>query len=410
MIQKPFDAITKSDIDALIADGVGESKTLEYKQVLPGGSDGDKKEFLADISSFGNASGGDVIYGLKAALDANGKKTGAPESVQPITGVSADDAKLRLEETIRNGIDPRLPVQIKEISGWGANGAGFVIVVRVPKSFASPHMVTFKGASRFFSRNSAGKYLLDVSEVRAAFLATDSQATRIKRFLEDRLGKVVADEIPVPLMSPHRLVLHLVPVGSFLNNLRLDFADYYRIVQLFPPIGSGGDHRYNLDGFVTIGSEYQKGDGHTAYSQVFFNGAVEAVYADILQPAREWGGQADRLFIASVHYEKVVIQAIRSYLDAYRNLGIAPPIVISLALLGCRGAFMYADERLMQRLSRRSHYHVIDRDPALIPEIVVESLDADTPQIMKPIFDAIWNACGFPHSLNYDEHGKWNPR
>ena len=36
MIQKSFDAIDKSDIDVLITNGVNESKTLEYKQELPG--------------------------------------------------------------------------------------------------------------------------------------------------------------------------------------------------------------------------------------------------------------------------------------------------------------------------------------------------------------------------------------
>ena len=85
MIQKDFDAITKADIDALIADAVNESKTLEYKQELPPKLKGERKEFLADVSSFGNASGGDIIYGIKAAIDETGKKTGAPESVAPLS-------------------------------------------------------------------------------------------------------------------------------------------------------------------------------------------------------------------------------------------------------------------------------------------------------------------------------------
>ena len=93
---------------------MNESRTLEYKQGLPGNSDADKKEFLADVSSCGNASGGDIIYGIKAAVDSEGKKTGAPQSVQPITGTTADSAKLRLEEIVRNGIKPRMRVQIRE--------------------------------------------------------------------------------------------------------------------------------------------------------------------------------------------------------------------------------------------------------------------------------------------------------
>jgi predicted HTH transcriptional regulator len=124
MIQKPFDAIAKADIEALIADVINECKTLEYKQELPGTSAGERKEFLADVSSFANASGGDIIYGVKAAVDAGGKKTGAPESVEPITETTPDVAKLRVESIIRDGIGPRLRVQIKEVASWGDDGRG----------------------------------------------------------------------------------------------------------------------------------------------------------------------------------------------------------------------------------------------------------------------------------------------
>src|SRR5687767_12432585 len=39
MIQKPFDAITWQDIEDLVANQVREGRTIEYKQILPGGKD-----------------------------------------------------------------------------------------------------------------------------------------------------------------------------------------------------------------------------------------------------------------------------------------------------------------------------------------------------------------------------------
>ncbi|MBL4885488.1 MAG: ATP-binding protein, partial [Planctomycetaceae bacterium] len=129
MIQKQFDSISKDEIDALLANGVTESKTLEYKQELPGNSDREKKEFLADVSSFANASGGDILFGIVAEVDKHGKKTGAPETVLPITDTTPDGVKLRLEEIIRNGIEPRLRVQIQEITGWGDDEVGFIILI-----------------------------------------------------------------------------------------------------------------------------------------------------------------------------------------------------------------------------------------------------------------------------------------
>jgi hypothetical protein len=43
----------------LVDNQVSEHKTIEYKEALLGNADGDKKEFLADVSSFANESGGD---------------------------------------------------------------------------------------------------------------------------------------------------------------------------------------------------------------------------------------------------------------------------------------------------------------------------------------------------------------
>ena len=401
MIQKNFDAVDKQDIDALIDDIVLESKTIDYKEKLPGNSDADRSEFLADVSSFGNASGGDIIYGMKAAVDENGKKTGAAEAVVPIVGKTADEAKLRLENVIRDGVAPRMRVQIKEIVGWDNDTSGFVILVRIPKSFASPHMVIFKGSSRFFSRNSAGKYRLDVHDLRTAFLATESQGERIKRFRQDRLGKIVADETPVVLLSPDRLVLHVIPIGSFLNNERLDLSDQRGLQTLFPPVGCRGwNTRYNLDGFLTDSGARKDGEGHNGYCQLFFDGSLESVFSDML---RRHSDGPD--FIASIAYEKYLIEAVMFYLKGYKQIGLVPPVAISLALLGFKGSVMYTGAPYFPY-----ELHPIDRDTVILPDVVIDKLDIDVPHAMKPMFDAVWNACGFPRSQNYDEGGKWNPK
>jgi hypothetical protein len=58
-IDKPLDEIGLEDLQRLLTNGVAESRSLEYKQVLPTGTDSDRKEFLVDVSSFANAIGGD---------------------------------------------------------------------------------------------------------------------------------------------------------------------------------------------------------------------------------------------------------------------------------------------------------------------------------------------------------------
>jgi len=399
MIQRNFDDITKVDIDFLVDNKISEIKTLEYKGKLPGSQDNDKKEFLADISSFANSSGGDVIYGIKEARNEDGKKTGEPEAVAPLQGITADEAKLKIENLIRTGIEPRVTVHVKAIEGYGADGKGFIILVRIPQSFASPHTVTFNNTSRFYCRNSAGKYQLDVHEIRNAFLATDSQAERIRSFKQNRLAKIMADETPVYLSSEHRLVLHVLPLYSFLNHQRLQLSSCGNFTLDFRPIGANGcGHRYNLDGCVTYNRVHENKNLSYGYCQVFFDGVIESVYSDILK-VRE-----DAAFIASVAYEKYIIDAMENYFRGYKTLCIEAPVIISMALIGCKGAYLYVDQRLKQKS------YPIDRDVAVFPEVQVESLDEKVSSIMKPIFDAVWNACGAPRSFNYDNNGNWEPR
>lgn len=65
MINKKLEDITTSDLQALIDNKVIEGKTIEYKREMPNNSDPAKKEFLADVTSFANSSGGDLIFGIE---------------------------------------------------------------------------------------------------------------------------------------------------------------------------------------------------------------------------------------------------------------------------------------------------------------------------------------------------------
>jgi predicted HTH transcriptional regulator len=132
MINKSFDLIDKSDIDALIVNEAAENRALEYKENLPGGTNDDKKEFLADVSAFANAAGGDILFGISEKRDANGKTTGIPEAANGLSGINVDEVTRRLDSMILDGIAPRINgVRIKAVEGFSD---GPVILLRVPKS------------------------------------------------------------------------------------------------------------------------------------------------------------------------------------------------------------------------------------------------------------------------------------
>jgi hypothetical protein len=60
LIHIPFDRIEQSHLQALIEAKAAESRYVDYKSATYGNNDGARAEFLADISSFANALGGDL--------------------------------------------------------------------------------------------------------------------------------------------------------------------------------------------------------------------------------------------------------------------------------------------------------------------------------------------------------------
>ncbi len=207
MMDKQFDAIQRGDIEELMQNNVPEGRTLDYKLTLPGGRDGDKKEFAADISSFANASGGDLLFGVEEAQ-------GVPVAIPGVTIADVDAEKLRLESIIRTGIQPHISgIRVRAIPGFPQ---GHVVLVRIPRSWASPHLVTHSGDFRFYTRHNTGKDRMDVSEIRTAFHLSETIPERMRRFRDDRLARVIARETPVPIINEAAyVVVHLLPLSSF---------------------------------------------------------------------------------------------------------------------------------------------------------------------------------------------------
>lgn len=103
MIPKDIDQITEANLKELIENSIAERKTIEYKRELPGNKDSDKKEFLADVSSFANASRGDIIYGIK-------EENSLPKEVRglELDAGGVEREILRLEQLMASGIRPRI--------------------------------------------------------------------------------------------------------------------------------------------------------------------------------------------------------------------------------------------------------------------------------------------------------------
>ncbi|HKO36631.1 MAG TPA: ATP-binding protein [Pyrinomonadaceae bacterium] len=381
---KPIDDIQESDLQALVSSGVPEARKIEYKLSLPGTTDSEKKEFLADVSSFANTSGGVLLYGVR-------EENGAAVELVGIPSQNLDQEKLRLESIIRDGINPRLPVLIQPIPL--ANGR-IVLLIRVSKSYAAPHMVSFKGSSRFYARSSAGKYQLDFSQLRAAFSASESFGTKARDFRIDRVSKILASDTPVQLRDPPIAVLHLLPMSAF-DLSRLDVSSLAGQSDTLRPLMTYGSYsapRYNFDGLISHNTSQGAAE---SYVQLFAaGGVIEAVLADLDERV-----DANRKFFPITWLEDRLIEELPRYLQAQASLGVDEPIFMLLSLLGVRGFMMHVENR------HRVDQTAIDRDTMLIPEVLIEDRRIRSEALLRPIFDVIWNAAGWTRSMNYDKDG-----
>jgi Putative DNA-binding domain len=389
---KPLSLVTIDDLQALIDNQVAEGKEYDYKVQLIGNSDSDKKEFLADVSSFANTNGGYLIFGMD-------EKEGLPTALTGFNDVDSDAQINRLENLIRDSIAPRIAgIEIRSIS----LSVGVVLIIRIPKSWSAPHMITYgsKGNSRFNARNSRGKYQLDVHELRAAYISSETAIENIRSFRIERISKILSEETPVRMSKAAMVVLHLVPLFSpsqaSLGNIGLLQQGTQPYLYDLQQLGTGYLQRPNLDGLLLHNSRTAS-EMDENYVQLFRNGIVEYVDAYVVN-----GNSNDEKLIPSVLFEESLIRKLSLFLAIQQRFGAVPPTTIMISMLHVYGYKMAHNRDPIY--SNQSA--AIDRNHLILPEILVDNIEDDAARILRPLFDMIWNACGFSKSPNYDENGE----
>lgn len=373
---KHIDNIDEADLKALVDLPATEGQRLEFKGTLPGGSDSQKREFLADVSAFANAVGGDILYGIS-------ESAGKAKGIEPLE-VDVDAEVLRLESLIRDGLDPRIPgVRLRAVPVDG----GHVIVLRIPRSWAAPHVVSIGGWFRFFTRTSAGKHPIDVRELRALFALSESVERRVRQFRAERVAHVTARTEGISLAHGACVLVHVLPVGP---SITLDIGSIEgQATQLAPLNSYGLSWRHNLDGFLVF---WPAGAEILSYTQLFRDGSIEMGDAYLLSK-----GQT----LHAGLLETRIIEGVARALAAQQTLGMAPPLVVLTSVIGVHGYEVVPQQSVLVLQE-----HTIDRDTLILPEVVVQEMPFDAGGAMKPTFDALWNAGGWPRSLSYDADGK----
>lgn len=387
MIPKQFDQVTGEDLHELLKDSVSESKTLEYKLQLPDDSDKAKHAFMAAVASFANTDGGDLLYGIEA-------QDGIPVAIPGVGEVVADQLKLRLESMVRSGIEPRLPKF--ELRLVPAPAGGEVLLVRVAKSWTAPHRVTMRASGPFYGRHSSGKFEMDVAELRTAFNLSDSIEKRIGDFRGNRVEHIFSHRTPARIHVGCKMAVHIVPLSAFATREQIDMRRYSDQLSQFHALGRNQHQNstINLEGVLNYANADAEGLYH-AYTQVFRSGIVEAV-----QVFRE-DERGKR--IHSIQYELHAWTAVQRYLGLLSQIEVSAPFYVFLSLVGLTGySFVVPEGGLGSRST------TAEREIIALPEVVVTDPTLPASMLLRPAFDMVWNAFGYPASENFDAQGNWH--
>jgi hypothetical protein len=393
MLPIDIEEVTAAHIASLLTDKVGERTVLEYKERLPEGSESAKKEFLGDVCSFANASGGDIVYGIRDERDNTGKATGLPEAIVGLSALNLSSEITRLESMIRDGIRPRIPdIQARDFE---VPGQGSVVLLRIGRSWIRPHMVTYGGTSRFYSRHSTGKYQLDVQQIGQAFAEQRSLGEQLRNWRADRIAALLSDEGPVALGGPAKLLLHFIPAAALAGQQAAAFWPAPSQVRtlLRPSSFSGTSWRYNADGFLVYSVE--GAGGSASYVQLFRNGSLEYGDGYILNAGKSYGAghESD---IPSKSFEGMLRATFGNALLVIGRLRIEDPVYFSCTLAGVQGLRLSL-EGLFPYFTNAKH--TFDRQIIQTPEVQIDRAEmAPYHNSLLPVVDSIWQANGYEHT------------
>lgn len=392
MIPKPLQDITKEDILKLETRAVPESLTLDYKLELYNFALAEEKhEFLEDVTALANTAGGDLVIGVSEE-----KGKGVPASIPGVPLSNLDNLKTQIQSILRDSVDPRLPlVDVEAVEGFEK---GSVLILRVPKSFAAPHMVKAKGGNRrFCGRNSSGKYQMDSHQIRSAFQIAQNLQDRIQAFRYQRIANVIANESPVSLSEPQRLVLHLMPLDAFNLGPVRDLAVYWshqNINDLLQGIRSRSalTTRLNFDGYLITQSSYPGW-----YLQFFRNGVIEFA-------THEFAYEENNQLIYLKEHEPYLIEQLVSYLKLLTEAEVPMPYAMGLALVNIKGCHVPTP------FARHfGHTTSITQDHLIMePQLILAEHESKAGKILKPMLDMVWQAMGIQGTPTLDDEG--NPK
>jgi hypothetical protein len=400
MLPANLNELVPKHIQELIDSEVTESLILEYKQQLPSDQADEKRTFLYNIAAMANTAGGDFVFGVVDRKGIDNQSTGIANSLSGMKLPNPQSEISRLENLIRDGIAPRLlgvAIQLVRCDN------GDVLVIRVPRSWNKPHMVTFGGADRFFARAATGRYPMRVDEIGRAFSEQNELSQAIDNWRIHRVALVENKRGPVKLSGEVSLLFHVIPSSTFTRNPLRESWDVPQIEKLGIYVPRGGTReRYNADGFLRFGDS---GDpsGAEGYTQIFRSGAIE--YADSTLFFPPLANVPPMIFGQVIEQE--IVNCFEDAINRLRRQSRSEPIYVGFSLIGIKDKSFYST---IGRLAFSRKTAIAD-DSFTSPEVFVDINETEMKPFRKtllPLIDTLWQVAGLA-GTPFRLKGEWCP-
>jgi len=386
--------LREKDILDLVTDKAPESINLDYKRDLPGKSDGNKRELLADVSSFANKLGGIIIYGIEEVRGTKGEHTGIPRKIFGLENLS-EDVTLRIESTILSGLAPKLANCVLKQIGVKRKK---VLVLGIPRSLNAPHMISFEKSGKFFIRTNSSKDQMNVQQIREVFLEMNEWQKAAHEFVRERASLTTISEfMPIDRNRP-TLLIHAIPLGTNRTPIFLkDHQELFKILKV-PNTQKQPKYRFNSDGYLA----YESGNPCKSLIQFFRNGGIEIYDTTWLAPV-----VSDDKGSIAFQFENVVFgRRVEQYLLSYVNqciktllsCGVEPPLGIFVTILNVNNLSLHFDPFRCLREEDEMENKSFKRSVIKLMPVIIDTNDFNISSLMDSLLDEFWQSGGYPES------------
>ena len=274
---------------------------------------------------------------------------------------------------------------------------GQVFIVYIPKKYPVLHQA--KKRKIYYKRTEFTSSPMSNNEIKLAFNLAYKLDQKIEQYREERTEKIISHKVLKNVANSTKIILHMIPINAFGATVSQDQQRRTEIFnKYFKPIEHRGtpNTRMTYDGII-YWFENEKTNPMT-YVELFNNGIIEAVDGLLIDIIESEGKELPMRYL-----EFRLINIVEQYFKGLKELNIQLPIYLFMTFVGVKG---YNIPLTLYKLPQRES-EKIDRNDLILPGVKLNHHDDEIDKLLKPIFDSIWNACGMPYSLDFDDKGKF---